>query len=288
MSTLTTIETPERSAFTYEIAGLGSRSLAYLIDAMIQLLALIIILTVIALSQIIIPLTWHVAVLMTVAFFAKTWLYMTLFEFAWQGRTPGKLVLGIRVICEGGATAGFIEIAIRNLLRPIDSLPVGYLVGIIAVFLTSKHQRIGDLVAGTIVIRVQNHNQTAQLSNLIAVHETSAAASVRHRLGISSAQAEAFASFLSRQAHFLPPARDALARQLAAPVRLELASRPTLAARIQPQKLSDAGLLQVVLNMYHHPEILDSHPETPPQGDTPGSTTESAGSTEPPAGGPQA
>ncbi len=257
MSTLTTIETPERSAFTYEVAGLGSRTLAYLADVFVQGVAALLLMVVATLMNVMIDVFSSLAIIiMLVGIFLIFWGYPTLFETFWRGQTPGKWLLGIRVIREGGATAGFLELAIRNLLRIIDMLPAAYVVGIITIFLTPRHQRVGDLLAGTLVVRAEKGTRTVELSALLEVHNSKSASS-SDRLGISPAQAEAIATFAKRYNQLLPKARADLAQRLAAPVRQQLAARPALAARLQPHLLADATLLYRMLELYHNPSLLD-------------------------------
>ena len=86
-------------------------------------------------------------------FFVLNWGYFTLFEAFWNGRTPGKRVARIRVIQRSGRAIGLFESMARNLVRYIDQLPGFYAVGAITMFVTSQHQRLGDLAAGTLVVR---------------------------------------------------------------------------------------------------------------------------------------
>jgi uncharacterized RDD family membrane protein YckC len=82
-----------------------------------------------------------------------TTLYFLVFETFWSGRTPGKRMTQIRVIGEDGTGVGWRESLLRNLLRAVDALPVGYLVGALAMIFSPRGQRLGDLVAGTLVVR---------------------------------------------------------------------------------------------------------------------------------------
>jgi uncharacterized RDD family membrane protein YckC len=84
--------------------------------------------------------------------FVLFWGYFTLFEAFWNGRTPGKRIARIRVIQRTGRGIGLFESMTRNLLRIVDQIPFIYVVGVISIFLTRQHQRLGDLAAGTIVV----------------------------------------------------------------------------------------------------------------------------------------
>ena len=85
--------------------------------------------------------------------FLLNWGYFTLFEAFWNGRTPGKRVARIRVIQQSGRAIGIFESMARNFIRYVDQIPFFYAVGVIAMFATRQHQRLGDLAAGTLVVR---------------------------------------------------------------------------------------------------------------------------------------
>ncbi len=90
---------------------------------------------------------------MVLGFFAIFWGYNIAFEVLNSGRTPGKALNGIRVVLESGAPEPFAASAVRNVIRIIDILPGTYLVGVVSILVTSRNQRVGDLAAGTLVIR---------------------------------------------------------------------------------------------------------------------------------------
>ena len=95
---------------------------------------------------------WAAAIVIFIVFLFN-WGYFTLFEAFWNGRTPGKRVARIRVIQRSGRAIGLFESMARNLVRYVDQLPFFYAVGVIAMFATRQHQRLGDLAAGTLVVR---------------------------------------------------------------------------------------------------------------------------------------
>lgn len=140
------------------LAGIGSRFIALLVDYLIWVAVYIV--AVIALSYVLPAIhafsrlseKWTIALILFVTFLFN-WGYFTLFEAFWNGRTPGKRVARIRVIQRSGRAIGLIESMARNLVRYIDQLPFFYAVGIIAMFVTRQHQRLGDLAAGTLVVR---------------------------------------------------------------------------------------------------------------------------------------
>ena len=155
------IETPERVPLHFALASIGNRFLACAIDHTIQVLALLIIFIaalVLAnlsfLEQMLASAPKWVYAVMIILLFLVFAGYFTFFEWIWSGQTPGKRWLKLRVIREDGRPITFWEASVRNLLRPLDMLPMGsYSIGLIAVFVSTRDQRIGDMVGGTVVVR---------------------------------------------------------------------------------------------------------------------------------------
>jgi uncharacterized RDD family membrane protein YckC len=148
------VATPERVAFTYTPAGLGTRCLAQLVD--VVLLAAIAAAIGIALGILVqlVPVAADVVLIVaTIAVFALLWGYFAVLEGVWSGQTPGKRLLRLRVVGVRGEPVTFTQAAIRNLLRIVDFLPLYYALGVIVIFASSRSQRLGDLAAGTVVIR---------------------------------------------------------------------------------------------------------------------------------------
>jgi uncharacterized RDD family membrane protein YckC len=162
------IETPEQIELSLEPAGLGSRFVAEILDILIKivtlLLAFIAALIVIALLGVS-PNILMVGAVGALLFFVGYDIY---FELSWNGQTPGKKAAGIRVIREGGAPLDFRSACIRNVLKIADFMPSFFLLGGIMVLLTPRRQRLGDLAAGTIVIRERVANAPAEVSVEIA------------------------------------------------------------------------------------------------------------------------
>lgn len=150
------IETPEQINLEYELAGPGSRFMALFVDLMIQAIAILIVVLVMIFAGVTITpfrtgKTWMMA-LAVLSAFALQWGYFAGFEILWKGQTPGKRQAGIRVINETGREASVYEAVARNLLRAIDALPGPYALGAIVMFLSPESKRIGDYVAGTVVV----------------------------------------------------------------------------------------------------------------------------------------
>ncbi|MEP6733409.1 MAG: stage II sporulation protein M, partial [bacterium] len=154
------VETPELVVLTYSLAGVGSRVLAGLTDLAIcvgAFLLLIILLASLTAGRIALSFdagaSWGVALLI-LAQFIILWGYYVLFEGLMDGQTPGKRLHRLRVVREGGYSVTFGVSAVRNLLRMIDMQPgILYLVGLTSLLVTRRGRRLGDLVAGTIVVR---------------------------------------------------------------------------------------------------------------------------------------
>jgi uncharacterized membrane protein SpoIIM required for sporulation/uncharacterized RDD family membrane protein YckC len=155
------VDTPELVVLSYTIAGVGSRASAALIDYLFCFFILIV-LTVgagyIGLHFGAKKLTdnsgaWIIAVL-GIFQFALLWLYYVLFEALADGRTPGKRIMRLRVVRDGGLAINFEASAIRNLVRIVDLQPVLlYAVGMLTMIINSRGKRLGDIAAGTIVVK---------------------------------------------------------------------------------------------------------------------------------------
>jgi uncharacterized RDD family membrane protein YckC len=145
------IETPEGVVFSFTLASPVARAMAWLVDALIVLAAAEIVgrFTELAglLSQ-----DWARA-LALLSYFLISMAYAIALEWFWRGQTVGKRLFHLRVIDSHGFRLRFAQIAMRNLLRSIDMLPLCYLVGGLAALCSGKAQRLGDLAAGTVVIR---------------------------------------------------------------------------------------------------------------------------------------
>lgn len=150
VSTLT-IKTPEGIEFTMLLAGPVSRFLAWLID----LVCISAVSSLIAIPlQIFAIISFDLSqALLIIAYFVLTTGYAIALEWFWRGQTVGKRALQLRVVDDQGLRLKFSQVAIRNLLRFVDSFPVFYLVGGVVCFLSRNFQRLGDFASNTVVIR---------------------------------------------------------------------------------------------------------------------------------------
>jgi len=152
------ILTPEMVRVSLPLAGVGRRGLAFLVDFSIRYgIPLLVLLALTTLAGPFIYELWtggtFKIVLTIAAFFSAQFLYHLLFEALWAGQTPGKRLLGIRVVEERGRQVTLVSSAVRNLLRIVDALPLFYGLGVFNLFISRRHQRLGDVAAGTLVVR---------------------------------------------------------------------------------------------------------------------------------------
>ena len=150
------IDTPEQIPLEFPLAGIGSRSLALAVDTCIQGFAgLALIAGAYAVgaraSKMPAKGSWTLALLVLLWFLVQFG-YFALFESVWNGQTPGKRIFHLRVIQDSGRPISAYEAVARNLLRIVDSLPVLYGVAIISALLSAQSKRLGDYVAGTVVV----------------------------------------------------------------------------------------------------------------------------------------
>jgi uncharacterized RDD family membrane protein YckC len=158
------IDTPEQIALELPLAGIGSRFLGMAIDTLLQWVLYFVIFLIFLATAWAVPSLGHlgryfkwipesflpaVAVLFI---FCIYWGYFAFFEIIWKGQTPGKKIAGIRVIHTSGRPINAYEAIGRNLLRAIDGFPGVYAVGIVCMMLNDQHRRLGDYVAGTVVV----------------------------------------------------------------------------------------------------------------------------------------
>ena len=140
------ITTPEAVDFAYDLAGAGPRTLAWLVDATIIM--------VLALGAWMFAAMIGIQAIGFVLVFVLQTCYFMILETVMHGQTPGKKVFGIRVLDARGFRISFVQSALRNILRFADSLPIFYLVGGAVCLFNRRGLRLGDLAAGTIVIRI--------------------------------------------------------------------------------------------------------------------------------------
>lgn len=240
-----TVRTPESIAFYYELAGLGSRFLAVAIDLVLQTAAALVILLLLGWAE---PGTTALAhalglrdeavsavelgVVIFVVFVIFTG-YFIAFETWWQGRTPGKRAIGIRVVRDGGYPLTFMDSVIRNLIR-VGEAALGYLPSMVSALASSQNKRLGDLAAGTIVVRDRSF-EVADPARWAAGDDAVAAETIGGLERISDDEYALAARYVARSHLLDPSAAHAAASRIAAAIR------PKLGA--EAAELSDHDLL---------------------------------------------
>ena len=142
------IATPEGVELEVELGGLGSRFIAEAIDWVLKGIV------VGALAVLLFAIGSGVATAVFLVLVFLVWFgYDVLFEVLAGGRTPGKRACGLRVVRSGGQPIGFVASSVRNLLRLVDGPLTSYLAGIVAIVISERNQRLGDMAADTLVVR---------------------------------------------------------------------------------------------------------------------------------------
>jgi uncharacterized RDD family membrane protein YckC len=218
------ISTPEGVEMELVLAGLGSRLVAAILDAMI-VASVVFALWVIGVAAAT-PAGGGgvVTAVLIVLTFLVLFGYDVAFETLASGRTPGKRATGLRVVRQGGEPPGFLAAAVRNLLRLVDLLPAFYAIGVVSILFSPRNQRLGDLAAGTLVVRERRPPRWASLpppeagaAGRFAAWDVSA---------ITSYELVTVRRFLERRSDLEPHARTHLARELAERLRPKVIGAP--------------------------------------------------------------
>jgi uncharacterized RDD family membrane protein YckC len=222
------IATGESVAFSYELAGAGSRFFAVFIDMAIQFAVVAVVAAALVLIAHRAPQSAHVAAVTKFGDAVVTALavacgfflffgYFIIFEWRWQGRTPGKKLLGIRVVRDGGFPLDFTSSVIRNVVRLVEVALGFYALSALATLLSPLNRRLGDMAAGTIVIRDQRFERRAELPEYEerAVDDPLVAE-------LTEAQRDLVRRYAQRRASLAPEHRTAIAAEIAASVRPRL------------------------------------------------------------------
>lgn len=263
------IETPERVPLAFALASIGNRFLAVAIDHTIQFLAIALIVFIFLFaagatsgsgSNLIdglgteVP-NWLIAVMILILFLVFSG-YFALFEWLWDGQTPGKRLTKLRVIREDGRPITLWEAIARNLLRIFDAIPgfviPVYSVGLIVVFLSGRDQRVGDLFAGTVVIRERTDdaptfaetfaNPVSDAAFRRVQRQTAFEANIQ---AIAEPEIEIVESFLRRRWDLTERQRVWMAWRIALPLMFKL--KP----KYDAETFTYEGFLEELLHKYH-------------------------------------
>jgi len=220
------IVTPENIAFDYVLAGPFRRLPAYLIDVGIRLGVLVSLLF----AMVVVGIAGVAGLgfgVFLVTWFVLSWFYGGLFETFWNGQTPGKRVMGLRVLAVDGRPINALQAVLRNVLRDVDAWPIVgyggaaglplYMLGLVTMAANDHYQRLGDWACGTIVVV----EKRAQLRGLAQIGQEEVLAFARQlppNFTSTRALSQALAAYVARRARFSPARRIELARTLAEPL----------------------------------------------------------------------
>ena len=218
LDTTAEIETPEHVRFGYPLAGPTRRALAYALDLLIRLAVMLVLAILLVLVEAASPdgfdgVSTGAFVLV---YFVVDWFYYVLFETLWSGRSPGKRALRLRVVSQDGHSLTVLDSILRNLLRAADFLPFGYAVGLVVMGRDPMFRRLGDMVAGTVVV-VEG---AASLTSRLQLNPPPSAAEldeIPERPDVSRDELEAIELFLRRRVN-LAPMREYELADLIAPL----------------------------------------------------------------------
>jgi len=262
------IETPERVPLAFALASIGNRFIAVVVDHFIQYLALILIAWFFTyISGIASPTDrsagevlsempkWTIAIIILILFIVFSG-YFILFEWLWDGQTPGKRLLKLRVIRQDGRPITLWEAIARNLLRVFDAAPGFfvpiYSVGLIVIFLTNRDQRVGDLFAGTVVIR----ERTDQAPTFAETFSNPVSDAAFHRVqkkieinadisSIKESEIEVVESFLRRRWDLSDRQRLWMAWRIALPLMYKIKPNYNV------ENFTYEGFLEEILHRFH-------------------------------------
>jgi uncharacterized RDD family membrane protein YckC len=208
-----TISTPEGVDLEIPLAGLGSRFIGLLIDTIVQFIVIGV-----AIGAMFAIGSTTAAIIISAAAVLLTIGYDVIFEVAAGGRTPGKRIAGIRVVMDGGRPIGLRASLIRNFIRLFEGFATSYIPAMVSILATRSNQRLGDLAAGTLVIR----DRRAALAPSY-VPPPLASFSSLDATAITGEELAIVRSFLARRESLVPHARQALAADLAGRLRPRVA-----------------------------------------------------------------
>jgi uncharacterized RDD family membrane protein YckC len=223
------IDTPEQIALELPLAGIGSRFLAMAIDTLIQA-ALYLLTGLIFLILLpdgfsifsFLPKTLGPAIAIFIGF-AIYWGYFAIFEIIWKGQTPGKRLAGIRVIKESGRPINAFEAIGRNFLRAVDMQPgILYGVGLMCMMLNKQSRRLGDFVAGTVVVHEKPTDEVRPTWNT-AIEDTSAASGLGQ---VTAEELVLIETYLSRRFELDADVRLRTAIQIADRIKVKTGLQP--------------------------------------------------------------
>jgi uncharacterized RDD family membrane protein YckC len=216
LDTTVRLVTPERIVFQYPLAGPFHRLGAYLID-----LGLLLVLMVVAsIASLIFALGSGGAVgLIFVAYFLLSWGYGAACEGLFNGQTPGKRMVGIRVVSDAGVPITGAQAVLRNLVGGVDGLvPFFYMLGLTSMVATRKFQRLGDLAAGTMVV-IEERRRRVRLERVDTPEVKALLPWLPLRVPAGPEMARALSDYVRSRGRVARELREEMAAELARPLR---------------------------------------------------------------------
>lgn len=215
------IVTPENIAFQYRVAGPFRRLPAYLIDLTVRGIVAVGGLIVFSLVFGIVGMAGLGMGLTLVLWFLLAWLYGGVLEAYWNGQTIGKRMMRIRVVTVDGQPINGLQAVLRNVLRTVDAQPVMfYLLGLVAMSMNDRFQRLGDLACGTMVVVEQRH----WFQGVERIGETGVsqlAGQIPPSFQASPTLGRTLATYVQRRRNFSLARRLEIARHLGVPLQQE-------------------------------------------------------------------
>jgi uncharacterized RDD family membrane protein YckC len=151
------VSTPERVSFDYQVAGLGTRAIAQVLDLLIVAGLLVALVFAAAAGGALFDNSVVFELIEILGSFVIVFGYFWVSEAMWSGQTIGKKAFRLRAVGDRGEPLTFVQAGIRNVVRIVDFLPYGYGVGLVVMFINGKGKRLGDLAAGTLVVKDSDH-----------------------------------------------------------------------------------------------------------------------------------
>ncbi len=216
IDTTAEIETPEHVRFHVPIAGPTARAVAWLLDALVRAGILLVFAVTASFGGLAIgdAISGVSTGVILVVLFVLEWGYYTFWEVIWNGSTPGKRALDLRVISVHGHPLRVGDSFLRNLLRGADWLPWGYALGLLSMAIDGRFRRLGDLVAGTMVV-VEEKRTVASTIRIEQMPTAKELANLPQRLPLSGDELDALEHFLRRRDRIGSAREDELAGMVA-------------------------------------------------------------------------
>ena len=233
LDTTIDVVTPENISFQYRVAGPFRRWPAYLLDLCIRVGVFMVLVFVLSLLGAFTGAGGLIAAILIITFFLLEWFYGGFFEAYWNGQTPGKWVMGIRVLTTEGQPINALQAVLRNFLRVVDMYPLlsvqvigipfpwyalpTYVLGLLAMTCNRRFQRLGDLVCGTMVV-VEERRWLTGVAKLEDPRAAQLAEFLPADLRISRSLARTLATYVERRRFFSQARRREVARHLGVPL----------------------------------------------------------------------